>query len=195
MSHRVTEIREKSREQETTQAQQLAQQRAQSGQPIIDLQDEDSVELLDRLTRVDVESDQFDELQARLQPFLSSTQMLASHDADEYYDDLSNELLNENLADRLVAASRRGQSLTGEFASVANDVKHESGLVESRPLGPSELEALRTTIEKVRTDRQSLGDGTFLKAITEMHVSSEVRRDDDTGTEGSGSLLGWLNPF
>jgi len=195
MSHRVTEIREKSREQETTQAQQLAQQRAQSGQPIIDLQDEDSVELLDRLTRVDVESDQFDELQARLQPFLSSTQMLASHDADEYYDDLSNELLNENLADRLVATSRRGQSLTGEFASVANDVKHESGLVESRPLGPSELEALRTTIEKVRTDRQSLGDGTFLKAITEMHVSSEVRRDDDTGTEGSGSLLGWLNPF
>lgn len=195
MSMRTHEIREKSREQETTQAQQLAQQRAQSGRPLIDLQDEDSVELLDRLTRVDVESEQFEALQARLQPFLSSTQMLASHDDGEYYDDLSNELLNENLADRIVATSRRGQFLSGEFASVADDVRHEAGLVESRPLGPSEIEALRTTLEKVRTDRQSLGDGTFLKAITEMHVSSEVRRDDDTGNEGSGSLLGWLNPF
>lgn len=187
---------EQARNQETTAAQQQAQQQAQANaqSPLIDMRDANPGELLKRLTDADVDGDQYEGLSDLLSPFLSSTQMLASHDGDEYYDDLSHELLNENLADRIIASRERGAHLTDDWLEIARDVEHEQGVVKSRPLGPTEKEAIRSTLEKVRTDRQSLGDGTFLSSITEMHVSSEVRRDDETDDSGGG-LLSTINPF
>jgi hypothetical protein len=188
--------RHQSKENETQQAQSTAQQQAQSRGPLVDLHDGDAAELIDRLTEPGVESDQYEDLEEMLAPYLPHMQMLASHDDGEYYDDLSHELLNENLADRLIRSRERGRLLTGPFLDVARDVEHEQGTFKSRPLAPREKQAMRAAIEDVRTDRQSLGDGTFLSAVTEMHVSSEVRRDDNVDeSDGGGGLLSALKPW
>lgn len=186
--------RTQAREQEKTQAQQMAQRRAQNATPIIDMQD-GGAEIFDRLTKIGIESERYDGIEDLLAPFLSQTQMLADHDSEEYYDDISFELLNANLADRLIKSRERGRLLTGPFLDVARDVEHENGVVESRPLGPTEKEAIREALQTVRTDRQSLGRGDFLKSITEMHVSSEVRRGDEAQSENSGGILSAINPF
>lgn len=190
-----TRRRDQARQQETTKAQSMAQKQAQQRSPLIDLQDADATELFDRLTDEDVESDQYEAMSDLIAPFMSNTQMLAAHEEGEYYDDLSHELLNSNLSDRIIKSRERGRLLTGPFLEVARDVEHENGIVQSRPLGPTEKEGLRAAIEDVRTDRQSLGDGTLLEAITEMHVSSEVRREDEPVEESSGGILSTLNPF
>lgn len=190
------QYREHAREQEVSKAQAVAQQQAQANadSPLIDFQD-GGAELYDRITDPDLESSRYDGIEDLVKPYLSTTQMLANHDDGEYYDDISHELLNENLADRLIRTRERGRHLTGPFLEVARDVEHEHGEYRSRPLAPSEQEALRAAIENVRTDRQSLGDGEFLESITEMHVSSEVRRDEDVEESSSGSILSSINPF
>lgn len=153
-------------------------------------------ELLRRLTEADIESEEFDELLAELKPYLSQTQMLASH-GDDFYDDLSRELLNENLADRVLAAREHGSLLTGPFLAVALQVEgYPADAPTKKPYSPSGREAVRGALVDVRTDRQSLGDGTFFKGVTEMHVSSEVRREDaKNGEEKRRGLLSALNPF
>lgn len=183
-----------SREQETTQAQSYAQREAQQASPLVDMQD-GGAEIFDRLTKPDLESDRYEGLEDIAKPYLSKTQMLADHDTDEYYDDPSRELLNTNLAERLTKTRERGRLLTGPFLEVAQDVEHEKGVVTSRPMGPTEKEALREALVNVRTDRQSLGDGKFLESVTEMHVSSEVRREDEPTDSGGGGILSTINPF
>lgn len=160
--------------------------------PIADFR-EQGPELLDRMTDPDVDSDEFAEMQDALKPFLSKTQMLAAH-GEDYYDDIAHELLNENLADRLLAGREYGRHLTGPFLTVALDVMGYNGNVRREKWSPAMREGIRATLVDVRTDRQSLGDETFFKGITEMHVSSEVRRD---GAENGGSkgLLASLKPW
>jgi hypothetical protein len=187
--------RQRSRGQETAQAQSTAQQKAQAEGPLVDFTDGDAAELIDRLTDPGVESDRYDGIEELLQPYLTHTQMLASHKDGEFYNDLSNELLNENLADRIIKSRDRGRLLTGPFLDVARDVEHDHGQIQTRPLSPKEKAAIRAAIEDVRTDRQSLGDGTFLSSVTEMHVSSEVRREDGSEESDSGGLLSTLNPL
>lgn len=186
--------RAQSKEQETTQAQTYAQRQAQQASPLVDMQD-GGAEIFDRLTDLDLESDRYEDFEDLVAPFLSKTQMLADHDTEEYYDDLSRELLNTNLAERIIKTRERGRLLTGPFLDVARDVEHENGVVNSRPMGPTEREALREALVNVRTDRQSLGDGKFLESVTEMHVSSEVRREDEPADSDSGGILSTINPF
>lgn len=174
-----------------SQAQTAAQQHA-SG-PIVDMLDDQAIELLDRLTDADVESLEFEEVEALLKPYLSQTQMLAAH-GEDYYDDLSHELLNENLAERVTAQRKRGRHLTGPFLQVAQEVEGDYGPIR-QPLSEIEREALRSILVQVRTDRQSLGDGTFFDGITEIHVSSEVHRDDGDSGDGGGGLLSSISPF
>lgn len=174
------------------QAQTAAQQHADG--PLIDLLSEQAVELLDRLTDTDIESLEFEEIEAMLKPYLSQTQMLASH-GDDYYDDLSHELLNENLAERVLSHRKRGRFLTGPFLQVAQEVEGDYTGIIRRPLSEIQREGLRTALVDVRTDRQSLGDGTFFDGITEIHVSSEVHRDDGDGSKSGGGFLSAINPF
>lgn len=185
---------EQSREQELSQAQQQSLQQAQRESPLVDLQGQGSAEVFDRLTDEDIESDAFEGLSEKLKPWLSDQQMLASHDDGEHYDDIDHEMLNKNVVDRIIAVHSSGRNLTGKYLEIAQDVRHERGGIAPRPLSPMEKEALRAALVDVRTDRQSLGDGTFLSAATEMHAVSEVRREDDSESEGGG-LLSTLNPF
>lgn len=174
------------------QAQSAAQQAAQG--PIVDMYGEEATELLDRLTDIDAESSEFQELESYLQPFLSQMLMLANHDSDQYYDDLGNELLNENLFDRLVVNRRRGRLQTGPFLEVAQDVEHDRGPTR-KPLDPHTREAIRDVLINIRTAMQSQGRGDFFSGLTEMHVSSEVRRQESGQDDGGTGLLGTLNPL
>lgn len=185
---------EQSREQEMSQAQQQSLQQAQRQSPLVDLQGDASAEVFDRLTDEDIESSAFQGISEKLAPWLSDQQMLASHDDGEHYDDIDHEMLNKNVAERIIAVHESGRNLTGKYLQVAQDVRHEKGGIAPRPLSPMEKEALRAALVDVRTDRQSLGDGTFLSAATEMHAVSEVRREDETESEGGG-LLSAINPF
>lgn len=175
---------------EVSHAQNKAQDRAHAEGPLVDLRQGGGREILDKLTDLDLESDEYEDLEAIIQPYLPQSQMLADH--DDYYDSLSRELLNENLADRLVTGRERGRLLTGPFLEVALDVEHDGGGPTRTPLGPAQKEALRASIVDARTDRQSL-EGTLLEALTEMHVSSEVHRNtDDEGSNEGGGLISML---
>lgn len=174
-----------------SQAQAAAQQHA--GGPMLDFYGEQATELLDRLTDVDIDSPEFEQMEAYLKPFLSQMLMLAAH-GDDYYDDLGNELLNENLFDRIFSSRRRGRYQTGPFLTVIQDVEHDYGPTRP-PLDTHTREAMRSVLTDLRTAMQSLGRETFFKGLTEMHVSSEVRRDDGAEDKASGGLLSTINPF
>lgn len=179
--------RRQAEESELSDAQSMNQRAAQAHHdgPIVNLHGEAGPELYDRLTNPDLESEEYRDLDDLLKPYLSQTQMLAAH-GDDYYDDLSHELLNENLAERIITSRRRGRFLTGPFLEVAQAVEHDGGPLR-QPFSEPQREAVREAVTGVRTDRQSLGDETFFKGVTEMHVSSEVHRDG--GPEGSGGGL------
>lgn len=181
-------------ESELTDAQGQAQATAHGLQqgPIVDFHD-GGPELLDRMTEPDLDSEEFEDLEATIKPFLSRMQMLAAH-GEDYYDDLSHELLNENLADRFLAMRDYGRHLSGPFLDVALDTMGENGGPRRDPYSPAEKEALRAALIDVRTDRQSLGDETFFRGVTEMHVSSEVRREGNESDSGGG-LLSTIKPW
>ncbi|SFR34168.1 hypothetical protein [Halogeometricum limi] len=168
--------------------------RGVSDGPAVDvLRDMEPEELLDRLTRTDIESEEYDELVAVLKPFLSSSEMLASHD-EEYYDDRSRRLLNENLADRIVRGREYPDLCSGVFREIAQDINGDSFPGVRNDWSDAEKEAIRTVLSDVRTDRQSLGDGTFFEGLTEMHVSTERLGDTKSNNSKSGglrSLLPW----
>ncbi|MCO8266640.1 hypothetical protein NKF06_08585 [Haloferax sp. AB510] len=161
--------------------------------PVVDpMHDMEPEDLLDRLLEADVESNEYEELVSLIQPYLSPSEMLADHD-EEYYDARSRRLLNENLRDRIVRGREYPDLCTGVFRQVAQEVNGDSFSGVRRDLADHEKEAIRTVIDDVRTDRQSLGDGRLLEAITETHVSSE-RRDPDGDTHSGGrisSILPW----
>lgn len=184
-----------SRNQEVQQAQAQAQDLGRNRGPMVDIGEGDPVELFEKLTDPDVESDIYEDVEDFLAPFLSRQEMLTSHDTGEYYDDLSNELLNANLADRIIAMMETPELCTGPFLQVAQQVEGERGGYKPRQLTPREKEAIRQIITHLKTHRQALGDGTLLEAIMEIHVSSEVRRDDDAGSDSSGSLWSKISPF
>jgi hypothetical protein len=175
-------------ESELTEAQGQAQATAYGTHqgPLADFR-EGGPELLERMTDPDVDSEEFAELEAELKPFLSKMQMLAAH-GEDYYDDIAHELLNENLADRVIAGRKRPRLLSGPFLDVALSVEYHNGGPRKEPWSPPQIEAVRGALVDVRTDRQSLGDETFFKGITEMHVSSEVRRDGNKQESGGGLL-------
>lgn len=180
------QVRRQAAEQELSQAQGQAQATAHDKGPLVNLHDEDGSEILEKLAKLDIESDGYEGIEALLQPYLAQSQMLADH--DDYYDSLSRELLNTNLAERHMYGRERGRLLTGPFLDVAMDVEHATD-VETKPLSPSRKEALRSAFVDTRTDRQSL-EGELLAALTEMHVSSEVHRHDDNEESSSnGGLL------
>lgn len=165
--------------------------------PIDVLEDMQPGELYETLTDADVESDEFDALDDVLSPYLSASDMLAAH-GDDYYRDRALKLLNENLADRVVAGRKRGDLCTGPFKRIAQELDGDTFDGERREWTPAEREAIRSTLAETRTNRQSLGDGTFLKSIMEMHVSSEVRHqrgDGDAKKGKGGSLLSILPGF
>ncbi|MUV57229.1 hypothetical protein SAMN04487947_0440 [Halogeometricum rufum] len=168
--------------------------RGVSDGPAVDvLRDMEPEELLDRLTKTDVESEEYDELVAILKPFLSSSEMLASHDED-YYDDRSRRLLNENLADRVVRGREYPDLCDGVFREIAQDINGDSFPGVRNDWSDAEKEAIRTVLADVRTDRQSLGDGTFFEGLTEMHVSHERLGESKSNSSKSGglrSLLPW----
>lgn len=182
------------REQELTQAQSQAQSRGQQESPLIDMREEEAEELLDRLRDVDLDSDEYEDLEAILKPYLSSLQMLANHGTD-YYGDRANRLLGENLADRIILGRERGRLCTGVFRQIAQDVDGDGFPGERTRFSQLEREAIRQALADVRTSQKSLGDGKFLDALTDIHVSSEVKREshtDDTSSSGGvfSSLLG-----
>jgi len=185
----------RAQEGEVSDAQRQAQSAAQhhADGPLLDMYGEQATELLDRLTDVDIDSPEFNKMEAYLKPWLSQMLMLAAHDED-YYDDLAHELLNENLFDRILSSRRRGQYQTGPFLTVIQDVEHDYG-PRREPLNNHTREAMRGVLVDIRTAMQSLGRETFFKGLTEMHVSSEVRREDAGDEKGGGSLLGAINPF
>ncbi len=174
-----------------SQAQSAAQHHADG--PMLDFYGEGATELLDRLTDVDVDSPEFEQMEAYLKPFLSQMLMLAAH-GDDYYDDLGNELLNSNLFDRIVSDRKRGRLQTGPFLRVIQDVENDPGPMR-QPLDNHTREAMRSVLVQLRTAMQSLGRETFFKGLTEMHVSSEVRREDGGEQKSSGGLLSTINPF
>ncbi|WP_233514308.1 MULTISPECIES: hypothetical protein [unclassified Haloferax] len=151
----------------------------------------DPDELWENLTGLDIESEEYESLVAILKPYLSSGEMLASHD-EEYYDDRKRRLLNENLADRIILGHEYNDLCTGVFREIAQDVDGDSFAGERRDWSPAEKEAIRVIIEEVRTDRQSLGDGTLLRAIMETHLSTERRGAEQPSKSGGfSSLLPW----
>jgi hypothetical protein len=190
MSQRDIDPREYNKQQhqegEVSHAQNRAQDRAHSEGPLVDLRGGGGREILEKLTDLDLESEEYEDLEALIQPFLPQSQMLADH--DDYYDSLSRELLNENQAERVIFGRERGRLLTGPFLEVALDVEHDGGGPSRTPLGPAQKEALRTALVDARTDRQSL-EGTLLEALTEMHVSSEVHRNTEEQPENDNGLL------
>lgn len=186
--------RRQAEESELSDAQGQAQATAHGLQqgPLVDFR-EGGPELLDRMTDADLDSVEFEDLEATVKPYLSKMQMLAAH-GDDYYDDIAHELLNENLADRVIAGRKRPRHLSGPFLDVALDVEHDGGGPRREPWSPRVQEAVRSALADTRTDRQSLGDETFFKGITEMHVSSEVHRDGGEQSSGGG-LLSSLKPW
>lgn len=185
-------IEDEARNREVSSAQAAGVQTAQhhGGGPAIDLLDSlEGTELWDRLTELDLESEEYEGIESILSPFLASSEMLASHDSD-YYSVRAQKLLNENLADRVVAGRTYPRLCTGVFRQVAQEVEGDTAGGIRKDLSQSELEAIRAAIEETKTNRASLGDGTFLSAIMEMHVSSEVKRSDE---ESSGRKSGLLS--
>lgn len=187
----VAERRAEHAERDVSTAQQQAQNTAHAEGPLVNLRGGGGREILEKLTDLDLESDEYPDLEDILQPYLPQSQMLADH--DEYYDSLSRELLNENQADRLIKGRERGRLLTGPFLDVALDVEHDGGGPTRTPLSPTQKEALRTAIIDARTDRQSL-EGTLLEALTEMHVSSEVHRNTDEEPSDEKGLVRSIVP-
>jgi hypothetical protein len=169
-----------------------AAQRASNDGPAIDLLEEmDADELWENLTGVDdIESDEYESLVDVVKPFLSSGEMLASH--DDYYDDRHRRLLNENLADRVILGREYNDLCTGVFREVAQDVDGDDFPGARRDWSPAEKEAIRVILEELRTDRQSVGDGTLLRLIMETHVSTERRGGEQSSSSGGfRSILPW----
>ena len=181
MEERREAIREESEQQELSSAQRIAVDTArQQGSAIDLLQHLQGTELWDRLTAIDLEdehSEEYPGLEKMLSPYLTTASMLASHDAD-WYDDRSRKLLNENLADRIIRGREYGDLCTGEWRRIAQQVDGDTSVDLRKDLSQAERAAIRAGIEDGKTDRESLGDGTFFKGITEMHVSTEVNRGE-----------------
>jgi len=192
------QLRREMQHQELSDAQSQSQAqghaKAQQRGPIADLHGSQAPELLERLTDPDLDSEEHRQLQALLQPYLSRAHALAAHD-DSDYDDRERELLNENLWERVVASHRRGRLCTGPFLDIAQDLEYEHTGRTRKPLSDFQKSALYAALVDVRGSFQSLGDGTFFDGVTQIHVSSEVRRDSDGGSGGGKGLLSSLNPF
>ncbi|WP_224332879.1 hypothetical protein [Haloprofundus halobius] len=150
-------------------------------------------QILDKLTDEDLESEEYRDIVDLLKPYLSTTGMLAAH-GDDYYSDHSNRLLNENLADRLIKGGEYPDLCTGIFREVAQEVDGDNFGGVRDDWSAAEKEAIWHALSEVKTDRESMGDGTFFEGITEMHVSTE-RHGDEPSSRGGGGLLSALNPF
>jgi len=179
---------------EAAQAQSSGVSRAMSetGPAVDPLGEMSGSELWDKLTDADVtdpNGEEYQGLEDVLAPYLSSSAMLSAHDDGEYYDDKSNRLLNENLADRVVRGREYGDLCTGIFRQIAQEEDGDDFSGIRSEFSQAERESVRKTLAETRTDRQSLGDGSFLEAITEMHVSSHVSREDGAGA--GGNAKGW----
>ncbi|AFK19018.1 hypothetical protein E6P09_09540 [Haloferax mediterranei ATCC 33500] len=186
--HRQQELQERA----ASDLERTAAQRASSEGPAMDvLAEMDADELWENLTGVDVESSEYESIVSVLKPYLSSGEMLANH-GDDYYDDRKRRLLNENLADRIILGREYNDLCTGVFREVAQDVDGDNFDGQRRDWSPAEKEAIRVILEELRTDRQSLGDGTLLRAIMETHVSTERRGAEQPSKSGGlSSLLPW----
>ena len=172
--------------------------RGHSDRAPIDLLDEMlGSELYETLTSPDLDSEEYSALTDILKPYLSSSDMLAAH-GDDYYSDRALRLHNENLADRIVCGRQYGDLCSGPFKQIAQELEGDVYPGERREWTQAEREAIRSALSETRTNRQSLGDGTFLKSIMEMHVSSEVRHqrgDGDSKKGKGGSMLSILPGF
>lgn len=193
MSRRAAERREmiedEARQREMSSAQSTGVQAAAHEGPAIDLLDSlEGTELWDRLTDMGLETEEYQGVESILRPHMTPTEMLASHDSD-YYSVRAQKLLNENLADRIVAGRSYPRLCTGVFRQVAQEVDGDTAGGLRKDLSQPEIEALRAGVEEAKTDRASLGDGTFLRAIMEMHVSSEVKRSDEEASSKKSGLL------
>jgi hypothetical protein len=174
---------------EVSSAQSAGVQSAHHEGPAIDLLESlEGTELWDRLTDLGLESAEYQAIEEILRPHLTASEMLASHDSD-YYSIRAQKLLNENLADRILAGRTYPELCTGEFREIAQEVDGDLSGGLRKDLSQPEREAIRTGVEEVKTDRASLGDGTFLSAIMEMHVSSEVKRSDEEASKSKSGLL------
>lgn len=148
-------------------------------------------EVLDKLTELGIESDEFGDLEAMLKPFLSTSDMLANH-GDDFYDDLSRELLGENLADRVTRFRSYPALCTGPFRVVAQEVDGDPYPGERSDISDLQREAIREVLGKVKVNRESLGDGTFLDALTKIHTSNEVSRPEGDGSGKKGGLFSFI---
>ncbi|ELZ95003.1 hypothetical protein C440_08002 [Haloferax mucosum ATCC BAA-1512] len=186
--HRQQELQERA----ANDLERTTAQRASSEGPAMDvLAEMDADELWENLTGVDVESSEYESIVSVLKPYLSSSEMLANH-GEDYYDDRKRRLLNENLADRIILGREYNDLCTGVFREVAQDVDGDDFDGQRRDWSPAEKEAIRVIVEELRTDRQSLGDGTLLRAIMETHVSTERRgAEQQSNSGGLSSLLPW----
>ena len=192
----MAEMEHEAREREA--ASRAGLSRGHSTRAPIDILDEmQGGELYETLTDPDIESEEYSALADVLAPYLSSSDMLANH-GDDYYSDRALKLHNENLADRIVCGRQYGDLCTGPFREVAQELEGDVFPGARREWTQAEREAIRSALSETRTNRQSLGDVSFLKSIMEMHVSSEVRHqrgDGDSKKGKGGSMLSILPGF
>ena len=182
-------IEDEAKQREVASAQSTGIQSAHHEGPAIDLLDSlEGTELWDRLTDLGLESPEYEGVEDILRPHLTPTEMLAAHDSD-YYSIRAQKLLNENLADRIIRGRSYPRLCTGIFREIAQEVDGDVSSGLRKDLSQAEIEALRAGVEEAKTDRASLGDGTFLKAIMEMHVSSEVKRSAEESSSKKSGLL------
>ena len=159
------------------------------------IRDMDPEELWDKLTDPNVESDEYEDLISVLQPFLSSSQMLTNRDSSTY-SDWARGLLNKNKSERIVIGREYGEACTGPFRAIAQE---EDGLIgpggePNAEWSMMEKEAASESMTTVKTDREALGDGTFLEKIADIHVSTHTSREGDPDAGDSRSGLKSLIP-
>lgn len=180
MSERQPSPQEQARQQAELQSQSTAmnaaiEQALQEG----DLERE---EFIEKLRDADVDGTVVENLGDQLGPYLSGVYPIANLTPQEHH---RQRWLNENEAERHIAAQNPGRLCRGSLLELAQGTHQRPDKYASQPRTPDEQRVTREALTGVRTAYQSLGKGgEGLSAVADITAVTEhkQRSEDDDGS-------------
>lgn len=147
-------------------------------------QELDREDFIDKLRAADVDGMVVEDLEEQLGPYLSGVYPIANLTPEDHH---RHRWLNENEAERQIAAQNPGRLCRGALLELAQGTHRRPDKWANQPRTPDEERVTREAITGVRTAFQSLGKGgEGLSAVADITAVTEHRQrsDDDDGSGG-----------
>lgn len=153
-------------------------------------QELDREDILDKLRRADVDGQVVEQLEDQLGPFLSGVYPIANLTPKDHH---RQRWLNENEAERHIAAQNPGRLCRGPLLELAQGTNERPDKWADQPRTPDEERVTREALTGVRTAFQSLGKGgEGLSAVADITAVTEHRQHKDEEESGGGRIRGAL---